>query len=226
MRGRPIGSGITAPWRLTLSDGTVTHDAALNVANKQSNVERFVDGTFETNFVDSYRFNIAAYKLANLLEMQEAIPVTIERRWNGKIGALSWWVDDAMTEGDRLAQKLSPPNMLDWNRQIYRVRVFNNLVYDTDRNLGNMLIADWHCWMIDFTRAFRRWDKLPAQSDLQQISRGLLTSLRGLTQQAVADATKPYLNDSEISALLKRRERIVSHFDQLIVDRGEGAVVH
>jgi len=36
------------------------------------------------------------------------------------------------------------------------MRVFSQLVYDTDRNLGNVLISeDWHLWMIDFTRAFR-----------------------------------------------------------------------
>ncbi len=158
--------------------------------------------------------------------MTDAIPVTIEREWNGKIGSLSWWLDDTITELERIRQELSPPRPLDWSREIFRVRVFNNLVYDTDRNLTNMLIADWHCWMIDFTRAFRRWDKLPAQSDLQQIDRVLLASLRVLTLESVADATSPHLLGSEIDALMVRRDLIVAHFDQLIAERGEGAVVH
>ncbi len=158
--------------------------------------------------------------------MTDAVPVTIEREWNNKIGSLSWWLDDSMTEGERIKAELSPPRMLDWTRAIYRVRVFNNLVYDSDRNLGNMLIADWHCWMIDFTRAFRLWEKLPAQSDLNQIDRVLLASLRVLTQETIAEATNPHLRDTEIEALLSRRDLIVAHFDQLIAERGEGAVVY
>ncbi len=31
LSGKEVGSGVTRPWRLTLSDGTLTHDAALNV---------------------------------------------------------------------------------------------------------------------------------------------------------------------------------------------------
>ena len=226
VEARSIPTGVTEPYRLTLSDGTLTHDAAFNVSNKRSTIERFEDGTFETNFVDSYRYNVAAFRLARLLGLEDAVPVTVERRWNGKVGSLSWWVDDAMTEGERKARRLAAPNMLAWNREIYRVRAFNNLVYDTDRNLGNMLIADWHCWMIDFTRAFRRWPRLPAQTDLQQISRVLLEGLRALTPEAVAEQTAPHLEPDEIEALLVRRDLIVAHFDDLIATRGEGAVVH
>ncbi len=226
VKSEPIGTGVTAPWRLTLSDGTLTHDAALNVVNIFKTRETFEDGTFEMNFVDAYRYNIAAYRLSRLLGMTDAVPVMIEREWNNKIGSLSWWLDDSMTEGERIKAELSPPRMLDWTRAIYRVRVFNNLVYDSDRNLGNMLIADWHCWMIDFTRAFRLWEKLPAQSDLNQIDRVLLASLRVLTQETIAEATNPHLRDTEIEALLSRRDLIVAHFDQLIAERGEGAVVY
>ena len=36
------------------------------------------------------------------------------------------------------------------------VRLFDQLIYNTDRNLGNLLIdKDWRLWMIDHTRAFK-----------------------------------------------------------------------
>jgi hypothetical protein len=60
-----------------------------------------------------------------------------------------------MEEGERLKKKLPVPNPEPWNQQMYRMRVFTQLVADTDRNVGNVLIGtDWKLWMIDFTRAF------------------------------------------------------------------------
>ena len=39
---------------------------------------------------------------------------------------------------------------------MYKIRVFDQLVYDTDPNLTNVLIGeDWKIWRIDFSRAFR-----------------------------------------------------------------------
>jgi len=36
------------------------------------------------------------------------------------------------------------------------VRLFDQLIYNTDRNLGNLLIdKSWRLWMIDHTRAFK-----------------------------------------------------------------------
>jgi hypothetical protein len=33
------------------------------------------------------------------------------------------------------------------------MRAFDQLIYNTDRNLGNLLIdGDWRIWMIDHTR--------------------------------------------------------------------------
>ena len=48
--------------------------------------------------------------------------------------------------------------MLRFNEQHGRMRMFAELVYDTDRNHGNILYdTDWKLWMIDFSRAFRIW---------------------------------------------------------------------
>jgi hypothetical protein len=39
---------------------------------------------------------------------------------------------------------------------MYKIRVLDELVYDNDPNLTNVLIGeDWKIWRIDFTRAFR-----------------------------------------------------------------------
>jgi hypothetical protein len=102
-------------------------------------------------------------------------------------------VDDVMMEeGERLKKKLPVPNPEPWNQQMYRMRVFSQLVADTDRNVGNILIGtDWKLWMIDFTRAFRRHKTVLAPGDLTHCDRGLLEKLRGLTAEQVAAATRP-----------------------------------
>jgi hypothetical protein len=46
----------------------------------------------ELNFVDSYKFNIAAYQLAELLGLNDMLPVYVERKWHGDTGSLSWWL--------------------------------------------------------------------------------------------------------------------------------------
>ena len=110
---------------------------------------KFFGGDIELNFRDSYHFNIAAYELAKLLGLADMMPVTVERKWSRKTGALSWWINFRWHEEDRLRLKLRPPDPEAWNRQIYKMRVFSQLVYDTDRNQRNTLItADWKLRMI------------------------------------------------------------------------------
>jgi len=228
IRNKEIGKGVTRPYRLTLSDGTMTHDAAFGYVDDRKGMMRFESGKMEVNFVDSYTYTIAAYELAGVLGLDDMMPVTVERAFKGQKGSLVWWVDDKlMDEGDRLKNKVSPPNPEHWNQQMYRMRVFAQLVHDTDRNVGNVVISkDWKIWMIDFTRAFRLVPKLPAAKDLTRIDRTLLAKLRELKRDDVLERTKPYLGPSEVDTLLARRDLIVAHFEQLVAERGEAAVLY
>ena len=86
------------------------------------------------------------------------IPVSVKRKIKGKRASVTWWVDDVkMMEDKRYRKKIAPPNRAKWNDQMFQVRIFNELVYNTDANLGNLLITnDWKLVMIDFSRGFRR----------------------------------------------------------------------
>ncbi len=44
--------GTTQPWRLTLSDGTLTHDAHFQSVDRNEGARRFGD-RYERNFIDS-----------------------------------------------------------------------------------------------------------------------------------------------------------------------------
>jgi hypothetical protein len=219
--------GTTHPAQLTLTNGTLTHDAVFSFVQETVPIMKFADGRTELDFVDSYRYNIAAYGLAELVGLDEMMPVTVESKWNGHTGSLAWMIDTMMDEEARRAKKIEPPDREAWNRQMHRMRVFAQLVADTDRNLGNVLIDhDWKLWMIDFTRAFRHTRTLLAPGDLQQCDRRLLARLRELTPQAVEAKTKPYIGRAEIEPLMARRDLVVKTFEKLIAERGEDRVLY
>jgi hypothetical protein len=227
IRSRTISKGVTAPQRLTLTDGQVTHDAAFQSIYERRAQADFGPKGVEFNFADSHHFNLAAYVIAGMLGLDGMMPVTVHRTWNGKEGTVTWWIDDAFDESTRIKEKRNPPNPGAWNQQMYRMRVFAALVGDTDRNLGNVLITnDWKLWMIDFSRAFRLWDELKYPADLHQIERSLLARLRELDPAAVKAATSHCLTSFEADAVMKRRDLLVAHFDNLIKTKGGANVLY
>ena len=63
-------------------------------------------GKPEMNFVDYWKYNIAAVRLAEMVGLADMMPPTIEYRYDGKPGALAWWMDTLMNEGERLKKKI------------------------------------------------------------------------------------------------------------------------
>lgn len=231
IRSRTTSKGITAPKRVTLTDGVITHDAAFQSVDERQTVANLTgagrQAKTELNFVDSYRYNLGAYALAGLLGLDHMMPVHVERRWAGAPGAMSWWVDTLMDESDRLKKKIQPPNPTDWNNQMYRMRIFSALVRDTDRNLTNVLITpEWKVIMIDFSRGFRLQPILMHEKDLAKMDRALLRRLEALTTDTVKQAVGDWLTNAEIDAMMKRRDLLVAHFKKLIAELGEEKVLY
>ena len=226
VRIRNIPVGVTHPRRATLTDGKITHDAHVQTVDIHKAVHETPTGKI-IGFVDSYKYNIAAYRLDRLLGLK-MIPISVERKVQGETAAVTWWIDDIlMTEGQRKRRKISAPNSDLWNKQMYCLRVFDQLIYNFDRNLGNVPITtDWRIHMIDHTRAFRREKKLKAEKDLVQCDRRLLAAMRGLTYETLESELRPYLSKSEIKALLARRDLIVEYFDNAVAEKGEQAVLY
>jgi hypothetical protein len=226
VHGRPLKDGITNSRRLTLDDGVGRHDAHFQTVDVRDGVKRSTRGV-ELNFRDSFRFNIAAYRLARLLGIRN-IPVSVPRRFNGEAGAVTWWVDDVrMTGAERWKNRIPPPDQEDWTRQIQTMRVFDELIANTDRNLGNVLITtDWRLWMVDHTRAFRRYRYLQKPKLLARCDRALLAALRDTDEQALSRALEPWIDRPELRALLVRRTLLLEHFDQRIAEKGEAEVLY
>jgi hypothetical protein len=221
-KSRQTSKGITNPWRLTLTDGTLTH-AVFQPIDERKPLFQGAAGHSELNFRDSYHFNIAGYELAKLLGLDDMIPVYVERKWNGSSGSIGWWVPRVkMDEGEHLKRHENAPDVDAWNKQMYKVRVMTQLFYDTDPNLTNVLITDdWKIWRIDFTRAFRLYKSLEDPKDLVMCDRNLLEKLRRLI-----DKTADHLTKGEVKAMMARRDKIVQHFEKLIAQKGEAAVLY
>jgi hypothetical protein len=217
--------GTTGTSRLTLRREDFTHLAHLQTIDIFKNSFQTANG-MEFNFRDSYKFNIAAYRLDRLVNLN-MVPVSVERQVARMPASVTWWVDDLqMLELERYKKKISAPNRADWNDQMYNARVFNELVFNTDPNLGNYLITnDWKLRMIDFSRAFRTHDKLRNEKNLTRIDQRVYHGLRSLTRQKVEGELGSLLRKSEVDGLLARKDRIVELFDAKIAEKGEGLVV-
>jgi hypothetical protein len=227
IKSRDSSTGITHPLRLTLSDGNITHDASFQSVDEHKNLEEFASGRMEMNFTDSYKYNIAAYAVAELLGVDDMLPVYVPRKWSGRSGSLSWWLPVKMDEEQRLKKKIEVPDQDAWNKQMYRVRVFDQLVYDTDANLTNVLIGeDWKVYRVDFTRAFRTIKTLQRPTDLVRCDRQLLAKLKALDRAQLAAQTKGFLSKAEVDAVMARRDKMVQHFEQLIAKQGEDQVLY
>ncbi len=231
LRGKVVATkgvtkGVTDARRVTLSDGRITHDAQIQDVDIYKPVFEVGKST-EVNFRDSYRYNIAAYRLSRLLGLVE-VPMSVLRRVDAKPAAFTWWVDDvAMDEGDRAKKQVVSPNPARTASYFHILRVFDELIQNRDRNAGNLLwTRDWDMWMIDHTRAFRLGRELLKPELLDRCERTLLERMRGLTAATVAETMGDTLLKAEIEALMARRDLLVKLFDDRIAKRGEAAVLY
>jgi hypothetical protein len=227
LNSQEAARGITHTSRLTLSDGTITHDASFQAVNERAAQKDLALYRVELNFVDSYKYNIAAYALAELLALDDMVPVYVERKWKGNVGSLSWWLPVKMDEAQRYKQKIKPPDIDAWNHQMYKVRILDQLVSDTDANLTNVLITEnWKIWRVDFTRAFRL-NKEPAHpEDLVRCPRELFEKLKSLNANILEEKTSHYLTKNEREAVMSRRDKIVAQFQTMIAQKGENEVLY
>jgi len=225
---RPLKSkAVTRPMKVELSDGTRTFSAVFKTIDEYEPVKRFDNGEVELQFTDSFEYEIAASELDTMLDLG-IVPPTIRRRINRDVGSLSLWVEGAMTEWERLKIKEEhPPDLMAWNEQMYTIRLFLQLIADSDyTNINNLLVTpDWKIYKIDSSRAFRNHLKLRREGSLERFSRRVLASLRTLERRALDERLGPWLTRKQIEALWVRRGLILELADRRVAEQGEDAVL-
>lgn len=222
---KDIPTGVTHPIKLTLQKGGVRAHAAFRLLDEEKRRADFGQGSAELFFRDSFKFEPAAYELSRMIGMH-SVPPAILRKINGRDGSVQIWVEKAQTEEGRVKNGLADPDENHWGRQVHMMRVFDALVFNTDRTQANILITpDWRIWMIDHTRAFRIPTDLPNEKSLTSCDKDVYARLKALNEADLKLRLKPFLRGNEINSILKRRDALVKHFDKLIAERGQSAVL-
>jgi DNA-binding FadR family transcriptional regulator len=151
----------------------------------------------------------------------------VERSVNGQKASLSWWVNDSMTDADRIKQKLDPPDLESWNQQMLAAEVFHQLICDADANRTNLLITKgWQIWMIDSTRAFRTNKNLQEPKNLVRCDRKLLAKIRTLDKDVLKDKLSRWLTGLEIDGLAARAHKMAELFDKQTAAKAEAVVLY
>ena len=212
-KARTLGKGVTLASRAVLKSDTMTHDVQIQTIDQK--MQQFDTGRgVEFNFRDSWMYNVAAYRIDRLIGL-DMVPVSVARRFGNDMAAFTWWIDDVMMdEAARLKSKREAPDTDHWNQQMQLVRLFDQLIANTDRNLGNLLItSDWRIWPIDHTRAFRLNKEPKSVNNVTRCDRGVLDRLKALDKETLKKSLRDVLTGDEIDAVLARRDAIVKHLE-------------
>lgn len=205
-----VGEGVTEPRKVTLQHGGTVFHAVYKPIRRGRH----------KGFWESYQAEVAAYQLDKLLGLQ-MVPPTIVRRVEGDLGSLQLWIPGCDTfkrlqSGVRMTPALS--------QDISRMKMFDNLIFNEDRNGGNFLLdTAQNVVLIDHSRAFlerkrllRDDSKRPAQYD-----RALVDRLRELQRADLERSMDGLLMEGQIESLLERRDRILEHVAELVEEKGE-----
>ncbi len=219
-----IPIGVTGPRRVTLTKGGITARAALRDFEEVYEQVR-LEGTFYARLRDSYAWDLPAYRMSQILGLDN-IPPVVHRRVNGQPATLQIWLEGGLMESDRIADDISPPATMPFRRQQEDMRVFDTLIGNTDRNSGNILYDEnWKFWLIDHSRAFLENDQTRYLDRITWCERGLFETIQKLERDTLREQLDGLLTIAEINAMLRRRDKLVAHFMKLIEERGESAVL-
>ncbi len=167
---------------------------------------------------ESYKSEIAAYELDKLLGM-DMVPVAVEKRWKAERAAAILWLSPVHS----WKEMQDKPKPAKWVAQVARMKMFDNLICNRDRNAGNLLVDDdWNLFLIDHSRAFIE-DKGLAVA-LEHVDRGLWTKMLALDEAALDGPLAPWLDRGAIRAIITRRDKMKGAIDAMVAEKGESAV--
>ena len=211
-----INLGVTSPHHAFFAPGGLAQGGAWK-AIKPGNYD---------GFYESYKSEIAAYKLDRILELG-MVPPTVERTYRGEAGSLQLWVENTRMLKQVLAAKDHADDQETWNVQVSRQRLFDDLTANTDDNQGNQLIdGAWNLILIDHSRAFTDTMVQPFEvgRTATRIDKRFFEKLKALDKATLQRELEPWLPTRGVPVLLARRDAIVKGFEKMAAQRGDAKV--
>ncbi len=222
---KELTGGVNRPLKVRLRQDGVEANAVFRIVDIQRKRAR-LDGKLFADFHDSYIYECAAWETSRLLGIDN-IPPCVRRRFELTNGTMQLWVEDAITEKDRREGDVKPPEQLRWMRQKQTMRLFDALIYNFDRNMGNMLIdSRWKLWFIDHTRSFRKSALVEKPEKIFWCERGVFERLQALDKKTLSRQLRGLVSSVAVNLMLKRRDKLVRHLKDRIEEIGEGAVLY
>jgi len=206
MEAVPIG--VTKPQRATLEPGGPAERFAWKALNPG----------YSKGFMESYKAEIAAYKFDRMLDLH-MVPPIVERTINGRKGAAVLWVENA--KGWSIERPPQGPEPK-WSIQLTRMKMFDQLIANIDRNQGNLIYDDdWHLFLIDHSRAFIDKKDLKGTAALGRVDRQLWMKMQALTLDQLNQGLGEWVGDKEKKALLLRRDKMAEEIRKMVAKRGD-----
>jgi hypothetical protein len=208
-------------WVINLDDGKAARHGFFKLLNHAR----------PTLITDSYKYGIAAYELDKLLDLN-LVPSVVEREIEDRKGSLQIFIEGALEESERRMKNIKPKDPEKFKNTLEDLSVFENLTYSPsfcgERELDDILIMDkkdWKIWRVDFSEAFAPSPELIPGCEITRCSKKLYQHLIKLEDKVIKAKLKQYLNDEEMSMLLKRKKLIIEEIKKLIAEKGEESVL-
>jgi hypothetical protein len=201
--------GVTAPRRAFVEPGGLCESFAWKV----------LPPGIHKGFWDSYKSEIAAYELDKALQLG-MVPPTVERELKNERGAAVLWLKGVRS----WEEALRSPKTSKWTRNVVRMKMWDNLVGNPDRNKGNLLVDyTGDLFLIDHSRAFTSEKKLYQQ--LENIDMELWAKMLTLDLPTLQARIGKWVGNGELKAMLARRDKMKKEIETILAKRGDVAIV-
>lgn len=209
VRNEKIQIGVLHPRRLYFGPGLPFESAAWKPV---------LPGTY-AGFHESFGSEIAAYELDKLLGLH-MVPPSVERKIGAQTGAVILWVENV--KGWDMKAQIRGPDPVAWARELVRMKMFDHLIGNIDRNQGNLLYdAEYHLVLIDHSRAFIDTQDMTKFQKYLFVDRPLWQRMQALTIESVQPTLGKWVSKGMLLAMLERRDRMKREIDKMVSARGD-----
>jgi len=209
IRVEELGEGVTRPRRLTLEQDGKVMQGVFKSVDTDPGLESKRRWSRADDRADRHIYDVVAYKLDRMLGL-EMVPVAVERSLEGEAGTLQYWLPDSFNEGKRRREEIPLDTDCSIAAQFNLMNIFDLLIFNVDRNLGNVLYDARHqVWLIDHSRAFGTQRGIPdmLEDASVELSPELSAALARVTEEQL-QPLRPYLNRKQIEALVSRAQAL------------------